>query len=132
MKTIRTLMIALLATVSSAAFAGDFKYLVVEENNGSTAQTDLASFDQIKFENGKMVIYNGGTAMVSYSLVSLNKMYFSEGATGIAQILDDSTGRIEVYTASGVLMKQGDANLNGLPHGLYIIKKGDKVYKVRK
>ena len=125
-------MIALLATVSSAAFAGDFKYLVVEENNGSTAQTDLASFDQIKFENGKMVIYNGGTAMVSYSLVSLNKMYFSEGATGIAQILDDSTGRIEVYTASGVLMKQGDANLNGLPHGLYIIKKGDKVYKVRK
>lgn len=132
MKMVRTWMIALLTMMSSAAFADGFEYLVVEGNDGTTGQTALASFDQIKFENGMMVIYNGGTAMVSYSLTGLKKMYFSERASGIAQIPDDSTGRIEVYTASGVLLKKGDANLNGLPHGIYLIKKGDRVFKVRK
>ena len=132
MKTVRTFMIAVLAMVSSAAFADGFEYLVVEQDNGATAQTALASFDQIRFENGKMVIYNGDTAMVVYSLSSLKKMYFSEGAAGILQMEDDSASAIEVYTASGVLMKQGNADLNGLPHGLYIIKKGDRVFKVKK
>ena len=131
MKKIRTLVTALLLTATAVCHADGFEYLVVEQTNGTTAETALASFDQIRFTDGKMVILNGGTAMASYPLVGLKKMYFGNGATAITQVeAARPVGEVEVYTTSGVLVKRGDASLAGLPGGIYIIKDGRGVRKV--
>ena len=59
MKKIRTLTAALLMMATAVCHADGIEYLVVEQTDGATAQTALASFDKIKFIDGQMVIING-------------------------------------------------------------------------
>ena len=132
MKKIRTLIATALLAVSAYGYADGIEYLVVEQTDGATAQTALASFDQIKFIDGQMVILNGGTTMASYPLTGLKKMYFGSGATAIQAVeaTPDTNGAVEVYTTSGVLVQRGDASLQGLPRGIYIVKDSRGIRKV--
>lgn len=132
MKKIRTLTAALMMMATAVCHADGIEYLVVEQTDGATAQTALASFDKIKFIDGQMVIINGDATMASYPLTGLKKMYFGAGATAIQSVeaTPAPSATVEVYTTSGVLVQRGDASLNDLPRGIYIVKDSRGIRKV--
>lgn len=139
-------MVALLAMFAIGVSAQTYSFLTVETSDG--AQRSFAT-DQIyiTFSNdNNMVISTGattGTDNVSIPLASLNRMFFSEVATGIRNTLTQPSDlsaladgtMVTIYDMTGKQIlkttKQG-SNLptNGLPKGLYIIKANSMTQKM--
>ena len=93
-----------------------------------------------EFENGvegttyqAVILLYDGTQYISLAPRSLASCFFTlDNSTGIHSIdLDDETaGEIMIFNTMGIRMSHND--INSLPSGVYIIKSGDRTYKITK
>lgn len=117
------LIILTLCLSSITASAGDYKFLILEGNDGTTYSMNATGLT-LTFSDGNLVS-SDGTVIPLNSLV---KMYFSE-ASGISTIPSTtSDDHVTVYSIAGILA--GTYNdmttaMSSLTKGLYIIKQKD-------
>lgn len=117
------LIILTLCLTTVTAKADDFKYLILESNDGTTYSMSAMGLT-LTFSDGNLVSSDGTTVPLS----SLTKMYFSE-TSGISTVPSTSSdSRVTVYTISGI--QTGTFNdmtsaVSNLSKGLYIIKQTD-------
>lgn len=116
------IIFSLCFTVITAS-ADDYKYLILESNDGTTHSMNAIGLT-LTFSDGNLVS-NDGTIV---SLSSLVKMYFSEtsGINMIPNVTHDN--KVRVYTISGSLAgiyNETPSAMSELSKGLYIIKKSD-------
>ena len=127
-------IILMLAFVASfvTANASDYKFLTVQQSNG-TEQSFTASGLTITFSSGNMVINENGTS-TTISLAGLSKMYFSDESTGIKNLTNEGEESVEVFDLQGRRLPslQGGAGgkFSQLPKGVYIVKQGDRSFKI--
>ena len=127
----RTIMRRVLTIMAAVTFcmltqAADYKYLVIETNDG-TAYSLTAMGQTITFDNGNLVSSDGTTI----PLASLSKMYFSE-TSGIREMNSTAAAdtAVTVYTTTGALIGQFDnvaAAKNTLRKGVYVMKSSNGV-----
>jgi hypothetical protein len=122
-------IVALLAVVATV-HAEDFKYLTMGYNNVEKSIT-LETIQKITFVNGQVVVATS-EGNESFPLAQMQKMYFSQTATGIGEIEKMRDGenekmRGEVYDLSGRKVSVPSVS-SVLPKGVYIIN-GKKVVK---
>ena len=121
MKQLLIILTLCLTTVTTKA--DDFKYLILESNDGTTYSMSAMGLT-LTFSDGNLVSSDGTTVPLS----SLTKMYFSE-TSGISTVPSTSSdSRVTVYTISGI--QTGTFNdmtsaVSNLSKGLYIIKQTD-------
>lgn len=130
MKQVIPLLMLLLSVLS--ARAGDYKSLVFQTYGNATTSVDLSSL-VITVSGGKLVVTNtAGTQ--SFTLTDLSKMYFSTATTGIKGVsTDDANQTLAVYDLQGRSMgsfKSIEAAKAALRQGVYVIKQGNKTYKI--
>ena len=125
----------MLAFVTSfvTANAGDYKFLTVQQTNGAE-QSFTASGLTITFSQGNMVLNENGTS-TTVSLSGLSKMYFSDEATGIETLGNASsvTDGTVIYDLQGRKVATSpllNVSTSQLPKGVYIVKQGDRSYKI--
>lgn len=117
------LIILTLCLSAITASAGDYKFLILEGNDGTTYSMNATGLT-LTFRDGNLVS-SDGTVIPLNSLV---KMYFSE-ASGISTIPSTtSDDHVTVYSIAGILA--GTYNdmttaMSSLTKGLYIIKQKD-------
>ena len=117
------LIILTLCLSAITASAGDYKFLILEGNDGTTYSMNATGLT-LTFSDGNLVS-SDGTVIPLNSLV---KMYFSE-ASGISTIPSTTNDdHVTVYSIAGILA--GTYNdmttaLSSLTKGLYIIKQKD-------
>lgn len=133
MKTFRILIIAVTSLLAAPVSADDIEYLVVENTDASTTEIALTSFNQIKFSDTQMLMIGNGTTVASFPLKNLRKIYFGPTeSTGIDTAEWDTTGEVEIYSTSGILLQRGAMDFTSLPSGIYIVRQGNRVMKVNK
>ena len=117
------LIILTLCLSAITASAGDYKFLILEDNDGTTYSMNATGLT-LTFSDGNLVS-SDGTVIPLNSLV---KMYFSE-ASGISTIPSTTNDdHVTVYSIAGILA--GTYNdmttaMSSLTKGLYIIKQKD-------
>lgn len=117
------LIILTLCLSAITASAGDYKFLILEGNDGTTYSMNATGLT-LTFSDGNLVS-SDGTVIPLNSLV---KMYFSE-ASGISTIPSTTNDdHVTVYSITGILA--GTYNdmttaMSSLTKGLYIIKQKD-------
>ena len=117
------LIILTLCLSAITASAGDYKFLILEGNDGTTYSMNATGLT-LTFSDGNLVSSDG----IVIPLNSLVKMYFSE-ASGISTIPSTtSDNHVTVYSIAGILA--GTYNdmttaMSSLTKGLYIIKQKD-------
>ena len=150
--TTKSFLAALLLMVTSNLMADEYNYLTLTYN-GSEQSVSLPIVQKLTFEDGYLVV-NTTEGKYYYSISALDKITFSETVdpdaiealpeqaedltykNGILAIKGD--GMLRVYNASGALVsianvKEGaNVSLGNLPAGVYIVRMGNKVIKVRK
>lgn len=145
---IKSILAALLLMVSTSMMAD--KYLTIT-SNGTNQSIPLPLVQRITFEEGYVVVSTSqGTH--SYPISILDKMTFTETGDAINALPEEAEnltykdgtlaikgdGMLRVYNTSGALVsianvKEGaNVSLDGLPSGVYIVRMGNKVIKVRK
>lgn len=142
---------ALLAACSLTTMADDYQYLTAAYS-GVEQSVELSSIKKITFENNSVVIFTSD-GQITLPQNEMEKMYFSATATAIESLPQESdnmkvngntlhvsgqTGVLRIFGANGTLQRvakvDGNAavNLSGLAKGVYIVKMGDQVIKIRK
>ena len=117
------LIIFSLVLRSFTAKAGDYKFLILESNDGTTYSMNAIGLT-LSFSDGNLVSSDGTTV----SLNNLVKMYFSE-TSGISTLPTFSNNsHVIVYTIAGI--QAGTYSdimeaVSNLSKGLYIIKQKD-------
>ena len=131
----------ILAFVVSAVFtasADDFQFLTVQQSDG-VEQSFTAAGLTITFSQGNMVLNENGTT-TTISLADLSKMFFTNEATGIKNLPNESEESLAVYDLSGrKVMDVANSQLRNLstsqlrnlstsqlPKGVYIVN-GKKI-----
>ncbi|MBR4389353.1 MAG: T9SS type A sorting domain-containing protein [Prevotella sp.] len=132
MKRLRFLILTLTVFLTASVLADGIDYIVIENTDASTTQIALTDFKQIKFTDSQMMMLNdSGSTVATFMLKELHRMYFGPTeSSDIDQPEWEAVGEVEVYSVSGILVKQGDMDLESLPRGIYIIRQGNKVVKV--
>ena len=105
------------------ANAGDYKYLILESNDGTTYSMTAQGLT-LTFKDGNLVSTDGTTIPLS----SLAKMYFSDasGISTLSSTTDES--QVIIYTISGSvagIYNDLSSAVANLTKGVYIIKKND-------
>lgn len=101
-------------------------YLRVEEKSGGESSFDIGKIEEIRFEDGKIVISSEGTVLAEFPLDAVNQLLFSDRQGGIAEI--NPGGQLEFY-------RSGDAvGVDGLaePATACIVNMGGQVCRVVK
>ena len=92
------IFMALLA-VSTTAFADEYNYLVLD-HNGSVSSVLLENLQKITFEDGNVVLTTT-EGKETFSLTQMERMYFSETATAITSVKENTAKSDVVYDLSG-------------------------------
>ena len=125
----RFMMITVLVATVAVAWASDYKYLVLQQTDGTEIPLPAEGL-KLTFSDGNLVASDGTTV----SLASLSMMCFSEDATAIYSLSSDSpAGVIEVYTTSGMLMghfNSTQAAQQSLQPGIYVMKNNGRTQKI--
>ena len=117
------------------AYADDYNFMNLHKNDatGTSESIDLNIFTAMTFNNGQLTLRNGSTTVKTYTLSTLRKLTFTNTSTGIRELdAVQANAPVEVYTTTGVHVKSGNADLSGLPNGIYIVRTGKTVEKVLK
>lgn len=151
MKTIRTLLAALLLTVSAHMTADDYAYLTIAQTSGET-NYEISAISKITFDETNMILNLTDGSQQKLPLASLSKMFFQNDPTAISTIgaekssfsLRDGmlfvdgqqTGSITIYDMSGKAVRtvsaqeaQQGVSVSGLVKGVYIVKAGSQAKK---
>lgn len=116
------LMILLLCFSATTAIADDYKFLILESNDGTTYKMNAMGLT-LTFSDGNLVSSDGTTVPLN----SLVKMYFSE-ASGISTASISGDDHVTVYTLAGIQAGTYNDMMEAISHlskGLYIIKQAD-------
>lgn len=116
------LIILTLCLSAITASAGDYKFLILEGNDGTTYSMNAMGLT-LTFSDGNLVSSDGTTVPLN----SLVKMYFSE-ASGISTASTSGDNRVTVYTLAGIHAGTYNDMMEAVSHlskGLYIIKQAD-------
>lgn len=149
MKT-RNILAALLLMACTAVLADDYKYLTISYN-GTEQNISLPIVKKITFQDN-MVVVTTTEGEHSYPISVLDRITFTESADAINALPEQAedltyeggtlavkgNGLLRVYNTGGALVsvanvKDGaNISLEGLPTGIYVVRMGDKVIKVKK
>lgn len=125
------LLFSLLFVMSASwLHAADYNFLTFRQADGTEQSFGISGLT-LTFSDGNLVVQQGGTTQ-TFPLSELNKMFFSESATAIAQPSSVPTA-IQVFSVSGVRVgefQSAEKMGQQLPQGVYMIKQGDKTVKV--
>ncbi|MBR6031272.1 MAG: T9SS type A sorting domain-containing protein [Bacteroidaceae bacterium] len=152
MKT-KNILAAMLLMVSANMMADEYeyKYLTVSYGNNSEESISLPTVQKITFEEGFVVVATTD-GNFKFPISIMDKMTFTETATAIEALPEEAKGvtykdgtlaikgdgLLRIYNTGGALVnianvKEGaNISLGNLPAGVYIVRMGDKVIKVRK
>lgn len=117
------LMTLTLCLMAMTATADDFKYLILESNDGTTYSMSAMGLT-LTFNDGNLVSSDGTTVPLN----SLAKMYFSETSDISTVPSTTNVNRVIVYTPAGIqagTFSDMTSALSALSKGLYIIKQAD-------
>lgn len=133
MKRLLLFLTVFLATLTTHA---EGKSLFITFNDGSKAEFAMADNPAVTMTAGLMTVV-AGTTTISYELWRVKQFTFGT-STGIRNVsgLRIKDGRIAVYTLDGkavnVQVSQGEADLDRLPPGIYIININGNTLKYMK
>lgn len=157
MKTIfRIAAVLLFAVPVHRVYADGTGELLMTTKSGKTASFSLGNKPKVTMNATDVVIaFNGMT--VHYPLQDFVSFRFTDDMVGVTDIRRDAVrysvsqsalsvegleagARLAVYTQGGVLLSsatsaadgKASVSMSGLPKGVYIIKAGDKSFKIQK
>lgn len=128
------LILILTFTTSLMTYANDYtyNYLVFTTQDGTEKAIAVESL-KLSFVNGQLVVDNGVESL-TYSLMSLSKMFFSENTVdGIVETVINGNEDVDVFTVSGIWMgKFGNVDdaKKSLQRGVYVLKQGKTTSKI--
>lgn len=117
---------------SLIAYAEDSQWLTFKMTDGTEVSVEAADLI-INYNAGKLLI-TGPTVDRELIVAELESMQFTSEAAGLKNIIaEEGSGNFSVYTASG--MEAGSfSSINdvrkALPSGVYIIRSGEKSFKI--
>lgn len=120
MKRVILSILAVMAFVGMQAQSYD--YLTFVSNGGEKSMKITGTV--ISFSNGNMVVKNAAEEY-TVALSDLKKFYFSDEASAIEAVADDSNEPVVVYSVSGQLIGNFDnaaSAKNQLSKGIYVVK----------
>lgn len=143
-------LLSLLLALPLTAAADTYNYLNITA--GSSIQSvALKTVRRITFSNGNIVVTAADGTETTAALSALTNLTFTETATGIrgiglqpadlcienGRVVADGKGILLVYNAAGRLVRQQyvdssrtELSLEGLPHGIYIARLGNRSIKI--
>lgn len=130
MKTLRNIIIAVVAMVSIPATADDFEWLTVMFNDGTETDMSLSDFTSITFAEGNMTFNNGDNAVKTFDTKELKRMFFKADETAVDNVVYNLSDDVVIVTTSGLVVGNSVSDLDKLPRGIYIVKSGQTVRKI--
>lgn len=133
MKKITLLLLACMA-FAGTTLADDYNYVTIQKTDG-TEQSFAANGLVLTFQGANMTARENGKS-TTFSLADLNKMFFSDTATGITDVTkraDNNDGLVKVYTLSGAAVgtfTSADRALSTLKKGVYVVRQNGEAKKV--
>ena len=147
----KLLLAAIAAFACLSAFADDINLYVRNTSNVESSYA-VSNLRKISFSNGNVVLTTQAGKTESIAISSVSKMYFSTVSAGINDTFgknamtwdgenltfETAVGKVNIYQPSGVLVmcaKTADAqsiSLARLPKGIYLVKVGEKSFKIVK
>lgn len=143
-------LLSLLLALPLTAVADTYNYLNITA--GSSIQSvALKTVKRITFSDGNIVVTAADGTETIAALSALTTLTFTETATGVRDInrqpadlcieggrlVADGSGMLMVYNAGGRVVRQQFVNssrtelsLDGLPHGVYIARLGNRSIKI--
>lgn len=130
MKTLRNIIIAVVAMVSIPVTADDFEWLTVMFNDGTETDMSLSDFTSITFAEGNMTFNNGDNAVKTFDTKELKRMFFKADETAVDNVVYNLSDDVVIATTSGLVVGNSVSDLDKLPRGIYIVKSGQTVRKI--
>ena len=130
MKTLRNIIIAVVAMVSIPATADDFEWLTVMFNDGTETDMSLSDFTSITFAEGNMTFNNGDNAVKTFDTKELKRMFFKADETAVDNVVYNLSDDVVIATTSGLVVGNSVSDRDKLPRGSYIVKSGQTVRKI--
>ena len=149
MKTFRTIVAAMLLTVSATMMADDYTYLTVTQTGGETSFT-VSDIQKITFDSTHMLISLSDGTTQSLPLSDLSKMFFSNSQSaiwstetsqskisvsqGVIRALVARGESVTIYNLKGEAVftsnTDADIDLKSFAKGIYIVKVGTESMKL--
>ncbi len=149
MKTLRTIVSALMLATASTSMADNYQYLTVTQTDGDTSFA-VVDIRKITFDATNMVLHLADGATQTLPLTSLQKMFFASESAAIEAV---AQGEQKVHFSNGMLRadlqageavtlfnmkgeqefstnKSGTYDLKHLAKGVYIVKVGQESKKI--
>ena len=108
--------------------AEDYTTLSFEKTDGSMVSVSADNL-LMTFSSGKLLLDNGAAETQEIAVADLSRMFFSSSTSSITETTSCGDTEKLVYTLSGVCMGRYD-DLKTLPGGMYLIKEGNKTFKM--
>ena len=151
MKTMRTILAAMLLTFCGTAFADDYAYLTIAQNSGET-NYEISAINKITFDETNMILNLTDGTHQKLPLANLSKMFFTSDPTGISTaaaeksnfslrdgmlyVDSEQADTITIYDMNGKAIRtvsaqeaQKGVSVSGLVKGVYLVKAGSQAKK---
>jgi hypothetical protein len=133
MKKRTILSMSLLLTALMASADNTYGYLTFQKSDGVEQSVSVEGL-KMTFSSGQVVV-SSGSSTATFNLSDLSKMYFSDTATGIETVSADASGdaTVQAWTLSGVSLGSFSSLSEArqkLSKGVYIVKQGEKTFKI--
>lgn len=131
MKKLVLLLITVCFVGSARAF--DYPYLTFQTSDG--ARISLSATSLIcRVGEGNLIVSNSDLSEI-FVLSNLSKMYFSTSAetTGVSSAEVETSGKVEVFTLSGISLGRfpdADDARKHLRPGIYVVRTSQGVHKI--
>ncbi|MBQ8127479.1 MAG: hypothetical protein IJ176_03675 [Prevotella sp.] len=149
MKRLATLLTSLMLMLGMPAMADNYAYLTITQDAAETS-IEVSTIDKITFDASDMVLHLNSGAEQRLPLASLERMFFSQTAAGIATVsksrsemkveggqlrLTVADGeRITLYNTKGEQLftttRDATYDLRPLGRGVFIVKMGQEARKL--
>ncbi|WP_027455952.1 T9SS type A sorting domain-containing protein [Xylanibacter brevis] len=149
MKVLRSLITALLLTVSTQMMADNFAYLTVSQD-GAASNFEVSKINKITFDASDMILSMTDGTTQRLPLSGLSKMFFSAGdltsitsqnmaskfelRDGVLRIEIAKGERCTIYDLKGEEIFKANESVtlsaNSLKKGVYLVKIGNEVKKI--
>lgn len=145
----KKILLSLLLALPLTAAADSYNYLNL--TSSSTVQSvALNTVKRITFEGTNIVVTATDGTTTTAALATLSSITFTDTAVGVGALRSNSdlsvesgrvvaggNGQLQLFNSSGQLVRRqlvsgvrSELSLEGLPHGIYIARMGNKVIKI--
>ena len=108
--------------------AEDYNNLSFEKTDGSVVSVSADNLS-MTFSGGELLLDNGAAETQEIAVADLSRMFFSSSTSSITETTSCGDTEKLVYTLSGVCMGRYN-DLKTLPRGMYVVKEGNKTFKM--